>query len=120
LFDGPQVRFELCEYGDIGGSIQAQKGLRQGRLQPLVVICVSDECCCNLDTPFRRFRPICGEADGQLALCGDYFDREPRMMGDDCDAGLRPLRGLVAVEPPDEPPPVRPTTLEDPFSNGGT
>jgi hypothetical protein len=55
LFDGPQVRFELCEYGDISGSIQVLKGLRQGRLQQLVVICVRDECCCNLDTPFRRF-----------------------------------------------------------------
>jgi hypothetical protein len=26
---------------------------------------------------------------------------------------------LLPVEPPGEPPPVRPTTLEDPFSNGG-
>jgi hypothetical protein len=55
LFDGPQVHFELCEYADIGGNIQVQKDLRQGRLQQLVVICVSDECCCDLDTPFRHF-----------------------------------------------------------------
>src|SRR5260370_19754968 len=63
---------------------------------------------------------VCRKAGSQREYCQSVPSGNPHggRLGMSTIRGSAHYEGLLPIEPSDEPPPIRPTILEDPFHNG--